>query len=105
MTIDELSRLYVKYNKTYFGNKLPECAVKWGDITWYGTYKDGADAAPLDHLIEIARWSQNLPEIAAMTLLHEMAHVKLRNRTHGHGILFQKEMQRLAKLGAFNGLW
>lgn len=105
MTLDDLSRLYAKFNKLYFANKLPECVVRWGDIDWYGSLLDKEDAAPLEYCIEIARWSQKWPEVATMTLLHEMAHMKLRKRTYGHGILFQKEMQRLAKLGAFNGLW
>lgn len=42
------------------------------------------------------------------TLLHEMAHlaVNIRHkRSMGHGRLWQREMMRLARLGAFDNYW
>ena len=40
------------------------------------------------------------------TLLHEMAHAAVNRRQgYGHGVRFQKEMLRLAKAGAFKGIW
>ena len=43
-----------------------------------------------------------------MTLLHEMAHIatwKSDKSKKGHGPVWQKEMLRLAKMGAFKNLW
>lgn len=38
------------------------------------------------------------------TLLHEMCHLK-HGVTAGHGPKFEAEMLRLARAGAFEGLW
>jgi Zn-dependent peptidase ImmA (M78 family) len=42
-----------------------------------------------------------------LTLLHEMAHIRLNDLhiSHEHGPRFQQEMLRLAKAGAFRKLW
>ena len=43
-----------------------------------------------------------------MTLIHEMAHMKVDiefQRPMGHGKKWQKEMKRLARLGAFENWW
>ena|ERR1700722_4684256 len=46
---------------------------------------------------------------AMTTLLHEMAHMSVENkypkRNLGHGKIWQKEMLRLARAGAFDRLW
>ena len=40
--------------------------------------------------------------IVRHTLLHEMAHA---SGVYNHGPRFDREMLRLAKAGAFNGIW
>jgi hypothetical protein len=46
-------------------------------------------------------------KVALMTLLHEMVHLKLWKKypKEQHGHRFNKEMKRLARVGAFRNLW
>lgn len=103
VTNAELARMYAEFNKKYFGNKLPkDMAVrfeylhgKWGRTRIY------ANSRPL--FIEISRELCGSMCFAAMTLLHEMVHVKFPHLDHGPK--FHKEMKRLARIGAFNNWW
>jgi len=113
-----LKQSYLEYNSRYFRGRLPkDCRVIYSDLSklrYMGahkaTTKDG-DRKNSKHIIWIdhkLRWSNKLVD---MTLLHEMVHLKLFKK-YGHevprglhGPLFQKEMKRLAKVGAFNRLW
>lgn len=104
MTNKKLRYWFRRYNKKYFSNRLPEISVKFKDITrakcigqtHYECYKPVYVA--IDN--ELKTWS----DMAKMTLLHEMCHVALPLRVN-HGPRFQDEMLRLARAGAFNGLW
>jgi hypothetical protein len=105
----ELKRWYAYYRKKYFDNRLPETAevdIYYAEMPELYGYADSDDDPPEhDHfIIEIERWCIEHPIVAKMTLLHEMAHLAT-FPYEGHGEPFQKEMLRLAKLGAFRRLW
>ena len=113
-----LKRLYARYNRRYFGNKLPHDMKVIGfygtqmPIMRAGCYIDG------DHHITqkigrkvvkrikgpiiMVRVGGRYDFDIALVLLHEMAHV---SSSFKHGKRFQKEMLRLAKAGAFKGIW
>jgi len=104
----DLEQLYAEYNDLYFGGGLPTIPVKWGKVhkshaAEFVTYEDGTLAIVISPKLKTYTcW-------AYLTLIHEMAHVKLRNFKGDdgdlHGPKFQREMKRLANAGAFNGLW
>lgn len=104
----DLEQLYAEYNGLYFGGELPTIPVKWGKVhkdhdAEFVTYEDGSLA------IVLTPGLKKFTRSAYLTVLHEMCHVKLRDfKGDGgdlHGPKFQREMRRLVKLGAFNGLW
>jgi hypothetical protein len=105
-----LRRQYLKYNDNYFDGKLPF------DLLVYWEPSSGQLAQTIE--LETADAADEIPELAIridptlrfsqamwkMTLLHEMCHVKLFPYM-SHGAKFQREMLRLAGVGAFKGLW
>jgi hypothetical protein len=95
-----LQRTYQQYNRKYFGNKLPkvsEVDLHWGSIREMG-YEWGGE-------IVINRRYRYRDAVWKLTLLHEMVHLSLPAVQDEHGKEFQKGMLRLAKAGAFEGLW
>jgi hypothetical protein len=93
-----LRRVYLNYNRKYFGNKLPKDAeIVWEPLT--GTllgYQQGdkiALNAKMKHADVIWRG----------TLLHEMVHLELPAKVK-HGPRFRKRMRELVAQGAFDGL-
>lgn len=114
--ITELELMFAIYNRRYFGRRLPKCKVQYADIDHFGDYtlytiskrsKGGRLETEDRHVIRIAKWSRKTKPQAFLTLLHEMCHLKTRvfDNSSGHGPKFQREMKRLAKIGAFNQLW
>lgn len=109
-----LQRWYEKYNKLYFGSKLPKaCVVGWnneldpGDAAAvHGVHftmaEDGVDWDVVGIHLDAAKHAG--AKDARMSLLHEMAHLSLYPYRF-HGKKFDMEMRRLAMLGAFDGLW
>jgi hypothetical protein len=101
------------YNSRYFNGSLPDCTIRWEDLKIFGRYypiRERSEKFPnvvfVEHVIELARWSQNKPRQWKLTLLHEMVHLKQwREKGNPHGHKFQREMKRLAGVGAFNRLW
>ena len=77
----------MKFQKMTGGDKdcLGFTMVEWGEIR---INKD------------LKKWSK----IAEHTLIHEMVHLSLPPKVF-HGPRFEKEMLRLAKAGAFKGVW
>ena len=105
ITNAELKRLYDSFNKKYFGNSLPkELPVVFQMLDsqrMMGRTIIYRGRHPM--YIEIAvRYKGNL-SLVAMTLLHEMLHVKYPKMDHGPK--FHREMLRLAKAGAFKPYW
>lgn len=115
-----LVELFRILNKEFFDNKLPHVRVEWetnkipikgnilARVRWKGSNcGDTADYKP--YLLQIhrrlkPRWMQKQ---VGMSMLHEMAHLKLGvsvdcEEWDGD---FDKEMFRLAAVGAFQYFW
>lgn len=120
-----LERYYDLYNRKYFEGSLPACKTVFCDL-WkkhkvraVGHYvpthweKKSPDDGKwrvyrTEHLIEVDHKVKNMGIFWQSTLIHEMAHlaVGLRHkRVKSHGRIWQKEMLRLATIGAFKNLW
>lgn len=102
----KLQKYFRLYNKKYFDDALPEPVLRWAEMKDFGHYYSEIVDDQERHIIEFGKWSAANNSIWRFTLLHELVHLKLRNKkcTH-HGRLFQKEMKRLAANGAFAKLW
>jgi len=108
-----LKRLYNQYNKKYFSNRLPNLPLLFvtpGEMKKYFGVNRGCCA--------ITCFKQGTTEPVAIyvslnchkswryvksDLLHEMFHVARPRAEHGKA--FEDEMMRIAKLGAFAGIW
>lgn len=102
-----LQHRYNEFNKSYFGNSLPNSTVRFSNVCGNGLGVSFMVTHPTTKLamaflifINSNLWSADLIEL---TLLHEMAH--LRTWGNKHGKKWQKEMHRLAAMGAFNERW
>lgn len=104
-----LSDFYTVFNIKYFRNRLPEALVVFkkmpktqADYLGYSLLfaKDSGETPEIHISDSLKRW----PTVVVSTLLHEMVHVSL-PRNSFHGPRFEKEMLRLAKAGAFRGVW
>ncbi len=103
---------YVEFNKRYFSGKLPtgDLCVFWDETIsksdLAGTWVTKYEGEPEKITISISRRIQDCDSCVGAALLHEMVHIKLRNRKIDmHGKEFQKEMLRLAKKGALAPYW
>lgn len=95
-----LEKTYRLYNRKYFGNRLPKTPdvdLRWADIPEMG-YEQGGE-------IVLNKRYRHRASVWKFTLLHEMVHLSQPKVKHDHGKEFQKEMLRLARAGAFKGLW
>lgn len=107
MTNSDLQYAYRIANRRYFGNKLPkDLLVKFATINRYklgSTWMNHSNGwKPYRiHISSKLRFSSSL---SLMTLLHEMVHVEF-PKPDDHGPWFNKRMKKLAKAGAFEGLW
>jgi hypothetical protein len=103
-TNQDLRDYYWYFNKKYFSNKLPkDMSVRFEDIDGLGLTPFTKDTnRPL--YIHISNRIRHSSRLTAQTLLHEMVHVAHPEK-RGHKNWFDKEMLKLAKKGAFNGLW
>ena len=111
--IKELTDFYRAANRVYFRDVLTKnkpIGLVSGESYWamYSPFfTDNSSSKEINVDRSIA--TGNL-RYAKLALLHEMAHAYvdlLNNSSEGdpHGEKFQKEMRRLANLGAFEGLW
>lgn len=107
---NKLQRWYSKYNKEFFDGALPkEVQVGFNDaipddhgvqITVNLDYPPGHEITQI-HLNEESHRSNRQLK---MSLLHEMAHIKLHPYSK-HGKRFESEMLVLASKGAFKEIW
>jgi hypothetical protein len=98
----DLRRYYRVANKLYFQNKLPKINLYFKPM-WRTSGRTALlNCAPA--WIEINENLRPFAAITVMTVLHEMLHVEV-PKAEGHGWRFDKRMLRLAKAGAFSGLW
>ena len=121
MTNKHLREWYLEYNIKYFRGRLPididlrikqpptrvaKSISKSKKTAAFLTFDDGTLGIWVSPVV--ARWCRGVPSYALMSLLHEMAHLKLYlsgKSWQKHGLYFQKEMKRLAQIGALNTLW
>jgi len=108
----DLREVFSIYNERYLGGKLALYNLSFSPIDelghafryrTVGKRRDESDAWEI-HISSRLRYSRRL---WATTLLHEMVHLKMRNR-HSCGLRgrrFNKRMRELAMAGAFDGLW
>lgn len=117
VTDRELRRVYRVYNRRYFRGKLPKnfpvrfaAARHFSHRGIYGHLVYPIDVRkqlrPQSGAIFVREGLREFPAVVAMTLLHEMVHLKLAGRRcQDHGRLFTREMKRLAARGAFSAWW
>lgn len=104
-----LAHWYHKWNNQYFASELPVDTV----LYWEPLTQDDGETCPVYEIdfgkfaIKIDPATMGFPRYWKMTLLHEMAHLKLwpKHPKHQHGKVFEQEMVRLAQAGAFKNLW
>ena len=89
---------YRHYNRCCFGGRLPKFAL----ISFHGDKHESAHSFPsmILPVIRINRRLRAFPWAAHVALLHEMAHFK----AMGHGRDFQREIDKLYRKGAYEGL-
>lgn len=113
-----LAKLYNHYNREFFGNKLPD-----GVKLYYAPKLDKVNTKDGKHrstcavtyfykdrppIIVIRKTPASNMRHRASDLLHEIVHVALPEadcEDRNPNSPFQSEMKRLAKAGAFNGIW
>ena len=95
---------FTVYNKRYFHSALPPAYVGFypqnmmKDSFAWTIRPDGFKYAT--HIL-LNPYFREWKDILKQNILHEMVHVKFRNR-HAHGPKFKKEMRRLMLAGAFD---
>lgn len=114
----DLRRDYAVYRSRFFGSTIPDLdSVVLGfcpgnvmrnifSDDCLGFCIEGPVKYTAASVILIA-WDTN-DTVQVGTMVHEMAHLKINlrfNRNMGHGKYWQKEMKRLARLGAFKNIW
>lgn len=117
-----LQRYYKTYNRKYFGNELPACETFFKNLqkmskgaighyvpVEYEIFRNGQWVPHRKtHRIEIDPKAKTMGIFWQSTLIHEMAHLSVglkHKRVKSHGRVWQKEMLRLATIGAFKNLW
>ncbi len=110
-----LQRLYAKFNKQYFNNKLPSLVVGYRSSRYFKKYYPHSKASEM-RTVAVTEFHKPTKDPIAiyldkiycnrdLDLLHEMVHVKLGFDEEAHGEKFDREMLRLAKAGAFHNVW
>jgi hypothetical protein len=109
-----LMERYDAFNRAYFRDLLPR------DIPVFYGAGEGLEKVHIHGMTECTlencetSWIRLSPElkpmpvVALMTLLHTMCHLKsvyAGEAYLNHGWKWQREMKRLANIGAFNGIW
>lgn len=99
-----LREFYRHFNARFFGNKLPkDMPVSFRKIDTLGnTVIHNQTFRPL--YIQINARLRFSSRLSMATVLHEMVHVAYPEK-RGHRGWFDKEMLKLVKRGAMNGLW
>lgn len=101
-----LATVYAGLNATYWSGKLPaDTIVSFGALPPKSMANTTRDAAGRFHIT--LEWESNkLPNVARLTLFHEMAHIATWDAEFNpHGMHWRKEMHRLADAGAFDEIW
>ena len=115
MTNKRLKFWFNFYNRKYFGERLPKGTV----VSWSSairkheierTHIHGktkcSESGCRQSFIRLHSDMQKMQAVALMTMLHAMVHLDgYMDGPDDHGPRFQRQMQRLAKRGAFRDLW
>lgn len=121
----KLEELFWEFNSRYFhfGKKKLDflLGVEWADLDYHNPPLMGKNQSyrvmysplpkpwPDKYKILINKRFKSCWRVWAGTLLHEMVHFKLHgkdpSRARCGSQMFQKEMKRLASVGAFNPIW
>jgi predicted SprT family Zn-dependent metalloprotease len=104
---EKLEQLYAEYNQKYFGGLLPMMPVRWSKKCSRAHGAEFLDYQNGTYEILFNPCLQSLDKYTKLTLLHEMCHVqnRLKKQRDLHGPLWQRDMRRLARIGAFDELW
>ena len=101
----DLWRYYDVANAKYFKNKLPkDIPIRFAKLQPHVLGKTYVCNHGIPRAIEISEKLKNTSCHTILTMLHEMVHVE-HPQWKGHGRHFDAAMLRLAKQGAFSGLW
>ena len=98
MTLDGL---YARYNRLYFGGKLPKIGLKFGKVYPAGLGETIFNNGP--EMIVLDRSIRKFGRITRIVLLHEMAHASLPVDVL-HGPKHQRALAKLFRQGAYKGL-
>ncbi len=102
-----LARVYAGLNTAYWQGRLPTSTI----VSFGASGREDAmayttrDRAGVFHIT--LDWECNkLPNVARLTLFHEMSHIATWDREFNpHGKYWRAEMHRLADAGAFDEIW
>jgi len=98
-----LRSYYCWANAEYFHNALPkDIPISFHKMRNVGTTWVDGNGVVLE--IWVTEKLRSFQAMTVMTVLHEMQHVQ-KPAFKGHGWQFDRRMLRLAKQGAFDGLW
>ena len=108
----DINSLYFHFGKKKLATLL---GVEWANLKGLGVNREYRTLFPgkpwvrTTYKILIDRRQKFARRVWVGTLIHEMAHFKLqgvdKSRLSCGSRMFNKEMKRLANLGAFNGIW
>jgi hypothetical protein len=107
----DLKFFYRRFNKKFFHNQLPNnLTVRFASPAQFTQKGLGKRTCAITLIEDGKAYAIIVKKTRGKTwayikadLLHEMVHVK--NPRLAHGPRFQKEMLRLAQIGAFKGIW
>lgn len=105
-----LAKSYNRFNSRYYNNMLPSNVT-----VRFGTPLTGSDAHwdPIAREIVVNSTLRSHDTLVLICLHHEMVHIKMHTEGYvggttvedpHHGMRYQAELDRLYKLGAYDGL-
>jgi len=103
----DIQQYFNKYNKQYFGGKLPKVKIylapkKFKAIASIDEYRDDKNKAYFK--IQISRSAMDCGfRIASIALLHEMTHLSV-GLEHQHDKVYQRAKRKLILAGAYDDL-
>lgn len=100
-SVSKLKDQFLEYNVLYFGGQLPTDTIVIWSRTLRPTVCGEFDG---DNTIRINAGLRLFRPCWKTTLLHEMAHLATLDEAEEHGPRWNREMKRLLRIGAFEGL-
>lgn len=117
----ELYKIYDEYERKYFRGRMPKrvmvvfgigCAESrdgtrlLGYVASYNSLWGRNVQKNAEYKITIDWETRHIMDQVRITLLHEMVHIVVNdnNKCYGHGPKFKREIRRLMRAGAYDGL-